>query len=334
MKRQISLLWLAVTTMGLLFMLAQYHDAKEHDPAYLLRYGENQPSDYPTTQSARYFADLVRERTSGDVLIEVYSDSALGDESSIIRQLQFGGVDFARVSTSLLIEYSDKIGVLSLPYLFRDEVHMRKVIESEIGDSLLEEIGSSGLIGLSWYDAGERNFYTRDKKVETLEDLKGLSIRVQTAPYMEEMVRALGANPVSLPYDLVYSNLSTGKIDGAENNWPSYEGMQHYRIAKYILLDGHTRIPEMQIMSSKTAALLPDEYMTIIEECAKESAVYERQLWQEREEVSIQRAAAGGVTITRLSAEEQEKFRIACQPLYERYAALYTELVEQIIAME
>lgn len=206
---------------------------------------------------------------------------------------------------------------------------MWKVLDGEIGDAFLGEIESTGLIGLSWYDAGVRNFYTREP-ISELADLRGMTIRVQEADYMSDIVRALGAQPKTVPYNEVYSALSTGAVDGAENNWPSYDATLHYRVAPYVLLDGHVRIPEMQILSAETAAALPEEYVQILRECARESALYERQLWREREEEARQRCLDRGVLVTTLSDAERAKFREACQPIYEKYAAGYLDLIAQI----
>lgn len=298
-------------------------------PGYLLRYAENQPEDYPTTQSARYFADLVAKRTGGDVKITVYAEAQLGSESAVIRQVQFGGIDMARVSIAQLVTHSEALSVLTMPYLYQDNAHMWKVLDGEIGDAFLGEIESTGLIGLSWYDAGVRNFYTREP-ISELADLRGMTIRVQEADYMSDIVRALGAQPKTVPYNEVYSALSTGAVDGAENNWPSYDATLHYRVAPYVLLDGHVRIPEMQILSAETAAALPEEYVQILRECARESALYERQLWREREEEARQRCLDRGVLVTTLSDAERAKFREACQPIYEKYAAGYLDLIAQI----
>lgn len=305
---------------------------KQERPTYLLRYADNQPDGYPSVEGALYFADLVYERTGGDVKISVYGNEELGDEMSVTRQLQFGGIDFARVSTVQLIGYSDKMAVLSLPYLYRNEDHMWAVVDGEIGDSFLGEIGDSGVIGLSWYDGGARSFYTADKQIRRLEDFQGLTIRVQQVQYMDDMLRTLGAIPRQIPYSAVYSALSTGVVDGAENSWASYMVREHYKVAKYVFEDEHVRIPEMQIMSAKTARDLPEEYLEIIQECARESAVYEREIWKDWEQEARKKAIAAGTIVTKPSAGERKKLREACQPLYESYGAGHEELLEQIIA--
>lgn len=199
-------------------------------PELILRYAENQPEDYPTTQAALAFADLVAERTEGRVKVVVYSGGELGAEQSVIEQMQYGGIDFARVSLSQLAEYLPALSVLQLPFLYTDAPQMWRVLDGEIGDEFLSGLGAMDLVGLSWFDAGVRSFYTREK-VETLADLAGLTLRVQESDMMSEMILDLGAEPAQVVYSRVYAALHNAEIDGAENNWPSYEAMGHYEVA-------------------------------------------------------------------------------------------------------
>ena len=201
-------------------------------PELILRYAENQHEDYPTTQAALAFADLVAERTEGRVKVVVYSGGELGAEQSVIEQMQYGGIDFARVSLSQLAEYQPALSVLQLPFLYTDAPQMWRVLDGEIGDEFLSGLGAMDLVGLSWFDAGVRSFYTREK-VETLADLAGLTLRVQESDMMSEMILDLGAKPAQVVYSRVYAALHNAEIDGAENNWPSYEAMGHYEVAPY-----------------------------------------------------------------------------------------------------
>lgn len=201
MKRR-WLLPLAAAGMAVLLL----RGGGTNEPEWLLRYAENQPEDYPTTQSAYYFAELVSERTDGAVKITVCADGVLGNESAVIRQVQFGGIDLARVSIAQLVTHAGELSVLTMPYLYRDNRHMWEVLDGEIGDRFLDGLASIGLEGLSWYDAGVRNFYTRER-ITTLDDLRGMVIRVQETDYMSDVVRALGAAPKSIPYNEVYSSL-------------------------------------------------------------------------------------------------------------------------------
>ncbi len=198
----------------------------------VLRYAEIQAQDYPTTQAAYKFAEMVEEKTGGRIHIDVYYGGQLGDEKALIEQLQFGGIDFTRASISPLSEFEKSLNVLSLPYLYKDADQMWRVLEGDIGEDFLKSVEKAGIIGLSWYDAGARNFYNSKKPVTKLDDLKGLKIRVQESQLMMGMVSALGASATPMAYGEVYSGLQTGVIDGAENNWPSYESTSHYEVAK------------------------------------------------------------------------------------------------------
>ncbi|AEE16156.1 TRAP transporter substrate-binding protein [Treponema brennaborense] len=300
----------------------------------VLRYAENQPQDYPTTQAAYKFAELVEQRTDGRIKVEVYYGAQLGDEKSVIEQLQFGAIDFTRVSLSPLAEFSKALNVLQLPYLYRDPEHMWKVLDGSIGDTFLKSVESNNLIGLSWFDAGARNFYNSVRPVTSLADMKGLKIRVQESQQMMDMVQALGANPTPMAYGEVYSGLQTGVIDGAENNWPSYESTSHFEVAKYFVLDEHTRVPEMQMISALTWKKLSAEDQKIIREAALESAKIERELWAAKENASEAKVKAGGAVVTELSAAEKQKFQDAMAPLYKKYGAGYESVIADIQAIK
>lgn len=301
-------------------------------PQFVFTYAENQAEDYPTTQGAYRFAELVRERTDGRIEIQVNADGILGDERIVVEQLQFGGIDFARVSLSTMGDTIPKLNVLQLPYLYTGADHMWKVLEGEIGDDFLDSVSELDLVALSWYDAGARNFYSTTKPIRRLEDMKGMTIRVQESELMMEMVRALGAYPTASVYSQVYSDLQTGSIDGAENNWPSYESANHYEVARYFTLDEHTRVPEIQIVAGSTWKKLTPEDQEIIRTCAQESARYERELWAEREKVSENKVRAAGCEVIELPAGEKVRFQEAVTPMYGTFCADYVDIIDEIVA--
>lgn len=309
-------------------------DESERVPEYVFSYAENQAADYPTTQGANYFAELVEERTEGRIQILVMPEAELGAEKDVLKQLQYGGVDFARVSLSQLAELIPEMNVLEMPYLYEDSRHMWKVLDGEIGDRFLKMADGKDLTGLSWYDAGVRSFYTSEKKITCLEDLQGMRIRVQESGLMADMVEALGAVPFQIPYSEVYSALQQGLVDGAENNWPSYEFMQHYEVAKYFTVDEHTRVPEMQLASSHTWEKLSEEDQQIIRECAEASALYERRIWSQQEKKSRRTAMEKGAEEIVLSEEEKARFREAVQSIYEKYCADSMDVIEEIKNMK
>ena len=329
-RRQLLHLLAAAPALAVTGCTAQSASSQQEKPL-ILRYAENQPEDYPTSKAAKAFAELVAQRTGGRVKVLVYSGAELGAEQSVIQQMQFGGVDFSRVSLSQLAEYEPELSVLQLPYLYSDAEQMWRVLDGNIGDEFLTRLDDIALTGLSWFDAGVRSFYTR-RKVTCLAELQGLRLRVQESDTMSMMVSALGADPVQVVYSQVYAALHNGQIDGAENNWPSYEAMSHYEVAPYFLRDEHTRVPEIQLASipamEKLAALDPT-FPGILRSCAWESALIERTLWAEQEAGAEQDMLARGIVVTELSSEEKQKFRAAVQPLYDQFAE-QAELIARI----
>lgn len=303
---------------------------RKEAPEYVFSYADNQPEDYPTVQGARKFAELVQEKTSGRIKINVFAGGEMGSENEVVEQLQYGGIDFARASVMILAEIKPKFNVLQLPYLYRDEKHMWKVLDGEIGEEFKDELGESGLVALSWYDAGARHFYNSSHPIKCVEDLKKMRIRVANSDMMSAMVEALGARAVPMAYSEVYAALETSSIDGAENNWPSYESMGHYEVAKYITLDAHARIPEMQLASQATWEKLSDSDREIIMACAEESARYERQLWEIREQKVREQLIKAGCIVTELSPSEQVRFRAAVMTVYQMFCSQYIDVVNRI----
>ena len=302
---------------------------KDVSPKYVFSYAENQAMDYPTTLGAVRFAYLVHQKSKGRIQIRIYADSELGDEPDLVKELQHGGLDFIRASMSGLTSYNDEANVLVMPYLYEDAEHMWRVLDGDIGQEIMDSFEGTGMVPLSWYDAGVRNFYSSEP-IYSLEDMSGKVVRIQDSDIMEDIIRDLGAEPYATMFDEVYSALGTGRVDVAENNLSSYESMEHYKVAPYYIVDEHTRIPELQLISKTTYDKLTDEEKEIISSCAKESALYERQLWKEREAVSLERIIEGGCMIIYLSEEEKDRFRRAVENVYSKYCGDYMDLIRKI----
>ena len=329
-KRFLFVLFLLLIALVVFFLTKP----AEKVPEYVFSYAENQDEDYPTTLGGQYFANLVEEKTNGRIRILIQHSGERGNESQVISQLKYGGVDFARISISELTNAIKALNVLQLPYLYENSEHMWKVLDGKIGDYFLDVVSGYEMIGLSWYDAGARNFYTKDRQIQKLEDFEGLKIRVQESDMMASMVEYLGGEPVKKPYSEVYSLLEKSEADGAENNWPSYESMEHYEVAGYYTLDEHIRIPELQICSKHTWEKLSEEDQQIILECAKESSIYQRKLWKEQETKSRELAVSAGAEVVHLSTVEKKKFRKAVEPLFERYCGEHMDLIQEILSVK
>ncbi len=299
----------------------------------VLRLAETHPQDYPTTKGDYEFARLVKERSNGRMVVEVYHSKQLGEERAVIEQVQLGAIDMTRVSISAVSAFVRDLDAFQLPYLYRDAAHMWKVLNGPIGEEILKKHEASNFVGVGWFEGGSRNFYTK-KQVKTVSDLKGMKIRVQQAPLMVGMVEALGAVATPLPYGEVYSALQTGVVDGAENNWPSYLTTSHYEVAKYFITDEHTRVPEITVGSKKLFDKLSKEDQAIIFKAAKDAVAYQIKLWNDFEKLAEKTVREKGSIITEVNPAEKQKFMDAMKPLYDKQPPEIMAVVNKIRAVK
>lgn len=301
-----------------------------------LTLAEIHPEDYPTTQGNLKFAELVKERSNGEIIIDVKFGGVLGRaEREVVEQVQIGALDMARISISPMTEFVPSLEAFGLPYMWKSQESMWKVLNGEIGQRLLKAVEEYNFYGLCYYEAGARSFYNSKKEITSVEDLKGLKIRVQSSQLMIDLVNTLGANATPMAFGEVYDAISKGVIDGAENNWPSYESTGHYEVAKYYTLDMHTRVPEITV-ASKIAfdKKLTPEQIELIKQAAADTQEFVIQKWNERVEASKKIVMEKDNIITELSPEAFNGFVEAVQPLYEKYGAKHQAIIEEIRAAQ
>ncbi len=181
------------------------------------------PEGYPNTVALEQFAEEVTEKTDGRVTPEVYNNGVLGTQPDAIDQVRNGALDFANFNLGPMGEFVPSINVLSLPFLFTGIDQMHAVMDGEIGQRLSEDMSEQGVVALSWFDAGARSFYNTKHPIQTPADLDGLKIRVMNNQLYVNMVDEMGGNATPMAFAEVYQSLKTGVIDGAENNYPSFE---------------------------------------------------------------------------------------------------------------
>ncbi len=297
----------------------------------VLKAADDHANGYPTVEGLKLMAKVVDYMTNGQIKIKIYPGAQLGSEKETIEQTQLGAIDINRVSVSPVVAFVPKTAVLTLPYIFRSGKHMWKVLDGPIGKKLLDDLSSKGFIGLAYYDSGARNFYTVKKPILKPSDLKGLKIRVQKNPVMIDVMKALGASPVPMAFEEVYSALQSGVIDGAENNEPSYWETSHYEVAKYYSYDGHTRIPEVVLMSKVTWNKLTPNQRLIIKTAAVASSYYERYLWAQMVKKAIKAVKAAGC---KFFYPNVKLFQEKVKPVYEKYGKNYKKLIKEIQAVK
>jgi tripartite ATP-independent transporter DctP family solute receptor len=298
------------------------------------RAADTQIEEYPTVQALLFMGRLIAEKTGGRDQIRVFHSRQLGEEKETIEQTRAGAIDLNRTNVALIGSFVPAMNVLAMPFLFRSIEHLHKVLDGPIGNEILGSFEPYGFVGLTFYDSGARSIYNRVRPVRSLADLRGLRIRVQQSQLMSDMISALGAEPVQLPYGQVLTALATKLIDGAENNWPSYVTTDHYKFAGYYTLTEHTVSPEVLVMSLKAWQSLSGEEQIIFREAALQSNVFMREKWKDLEVRSRRQAEAAGVTI--VSDFDRKPFEAAMAGLYAKAKSdpATAELIERIRKVE
>jgi len=297
-----------------------------------IKFDDVHPAGYPTGGAEQNMGKKLEQASNGEITFKMFAGGVLGSEKEVIEQAQIGAVQMARVSLGIVGPVVPDVNVFNMPFVFRDHDHMRKVIDGEIGQEILDKITNSefNLVALAWMDGGTRSLYTK-KPVRSLADLKGMKIRVQGNPLFIDMMNAMGGNGIAMDTGEIFSALQTGVIDGAENNPPTLLEHNHYQNAKYFTLTSHLILPEPVVMSKTTWNKLTPDQQALVKKVAREAQFEERALWDAKSAASEEKLKAAGVEFI---AVDKKPFYDATAPVREKYGAQYADLMKRIDAVE
>ena len=286
------------------------------------------PLGYPTVEAIVRMGAKLEKATNGRISIQMYPLMQLGGEKEMIEQAQVGALQIARISVGAMGPVVDEVNVFNLPFVFRDEQHMRHVIDGPIGNELLERMsaGVSRLIALGWMDAGTRNVYA-NKPVTKPADLKGMKVRMMGNPIFVETMNAMGGNGVAMGFNELYSAMQTGVVDGAENNEPTVLAQNHYQVAKIYSLTGHLIIPEIFVFSKVSWEKQTKEDQALVRKLSREAQLEQRKLWDEKTAMATDELKAKGVKFVKA---DKQAFYKATQPVRDKYGAKYSTLLKRI----
>jgi tripartite ATP-independent transporter DctP family solute receptor len=287
------------------------------------------PLGYPTVEAVQRMGKKLETATNGRISIQMFPSMQLGGEKEMIEQAQVGALQIARISVGAMGPVVDDLNVFNMPFIFRDENHMRKVIDGPIGQELLERTSNaptSRLIVLGWMDAGTRNVYS-NKPVTKPADLKGMKIRMMGNPIFVETMNAMGGNGVAMGFNELYSALQTGVVDGAENNQPTVLAQNHYQVSKVYSLTGHLIIPEIFVFSKKNWEALSKEDQAMLRKFSREAQMEQRELWDKMVAEAEVKLKAAGVQFVQA---DKAAFYKATQPIRDKYGAKYAALLKRI----
>jgi tripartite ATP-independent transporter DctP family solute receptor len=264
----------------------------------IIRLGHGLNTGHSVHQGMIFFGEKLQEISGGKFKVQIYPSQQLGTERQCLELLQIGSLDMTKVSAGVLENFSPSIKVFGIPYLFRDKEHAFRVLDGPVGEELLNGTEKYWLKGLGYYDSGSRSFYTIDKPIEHPNDLKGLKIRVMESQTAIDMVKSFGGSPTPISWGELYTALQQGVVDGAENNPPSFYLSRHYEVCKYYIIDEHTVLPDVVLMSTHFWNDLSNQDQEWIQKAMDLSVVEQRRLWLKSEIESLEAVKAAGVKVS------------------------------------
>ncbi len=299
------------------------------DKPVTLRVGHTVQEDTALHKGALKFAEIVDEKSDGQIKVEVFAASAMGGNRELIESLQAGSLDFALPAMGVLGGFTDKTAIFDLPYLFKNDEEAEKILDGEIGQDIFEQIEETGLKGLAYWTQGWRNLTTGDVAVDSPEKIKGLKIRTMEVPLHMEHFNTIGASAVPMAFSEVYTSLQQGVIDGQENPYVNIYLMGFYEVQEYITETQHIYDPVPMLMSLVTWDKLSPERQQIVKEAAEEVKAWERE--EARKDKAKYKEVIEGTgqnQIIELTDAQRAKFRDAAQPVYDNFKdqALLKEL--------
>ncbi len=299
------------------------------DGKKILKLGHGLDAQHSVHKAMIKMDEVLQQVSHGKMSIEIYPNQQLGTERECLELLQIGSLDITKVSSGVMENFSPKMKVFGLPFLFRDKQHYFDVCDGDVGRELLDEGDRYWLKGLGYYDSGSRSFYTKKTAVEKPADLSGLKIRVMESVSAIEMVNTLGGSATPISWGELYTALQQGVVDGAENNPPSFYLSRHYEVCDYYVLDEHTMLPDVLIIGTTSWNRLSDQEKKWLETAVDSSVIYQRKLWADAEKEALEAVIAAGVEVI---YPDKQPFIDKVSTLYDEVAAdpVMSSLVEEI----
>lgn len=271
---------------------------------------------HPVHKGMVFMAKKLEENSDGKMRMDIYPSGQLGAERDLIELLQIGSLAMTKVSTAPLEAFVPEMIIFGIPYVFRDDEHRWKVLNSPIGEKLLLSGEKYFLRGMCYYDAGCRSFYTKDRPIYSPSDLRGLKIRVMKSITSVKMVQSLSGSATPIPWGELYTALQQGVVDGAENNPPSFYLSRHYEVCKYYSLDEHTSVPDILLMSTVVWNSLSEQEQQWLQAAVDESVEYQKKLWKEASDEALNEVQKAGVEII---YPDKTPFLESVQEMHESY---------------
>ena len=310
--------------------------AAANDPKVTLVYAEVNPLDTIVGQTATHFKEKVEELTGGSVVIDVQASGVLGSENDVLDAILGGStsIDISRISAFALTSYGcNKSKLLSIPFTFNNRAHFWNFANSDLAPEFLNEPQELGLPvrGVFYGEEGFRHFFTV-KPVATIDDLKGMKLRVSNDPVMNGMVEGLGANPTVVSFGELYSALQTGVVDGAEQPIANYKSNAFPEVANNLILDGHTLGAIQAVITDNAWGKLTENQQAAIMEAGADTQAFNAELSETAENKVLEELRSSGCNV--VDVDDKTPWQEACAKVIKDNTSDQAELYQKLLDMK
>lgn len=312
-------------------LLVSFAAAAQDISERTIKVGIGLTEDHPQAQSVRKFAELLKERSGGKLVVKLFPGGTLGNDVTMISALQGGTLEMTVPDTSTLVNIDglQPFGLINLPFLLQSGSQADTLLDGPFGEKLMAKLPDKGLVGLGFWENGFRQVTNSRHAIQTAADFSGLKLRVIQNPLFIETFSALGASAQPMPFPEVYTALETGVVDGQENPLATILASKFYEVQDYAVLSNHIYSVWALLMGKKFwDKLSPDEQQLIVA-AAKEATAFERETIRAYSDKAKEQLESGGMEITTLPEAEVAKLREMTKPVWDQFTKQFGEAEAQ-----
>lgn len=311
--------WLAALPCAALALLAAGASRAADIQQRQIKFAFVNNAEHSQGIGAKRFAEIVAQKSGGKINVQLFPAAVLGGDLQVISSLQGGTVEMTAISAGLLVGRDKAFGIFDFPFLFASAKEADAVVDGPFGKRMNERTLSQGLVNLSWWDIGFRSVANTKRPIVKAEDIKGLKIRVIQSPIYVDFFRALGANPVAMPFSELYTAMETRTVDALENPISNVEVNKFYEVSKYLSITNHMYNPMMIIFSKKIWDQYTPEERQLLTAAAEEAKLYQRKVSRDQDAQSLATVKKAGLQVNEVAPGELAKMRQLAQPVIDKY---------------
>jgi tripartite ATP-independent transporter DctP family solute receptor len=313
---------------GLVAALPVGHSVAQAQKVFQVKMGHTGSPDHHFQKISERFAKLVAERTDNNVRITIYPSDSLGKQVELVTGTFLGTTDMVLTSDAVLSNTVPEVGMINLPFLFRDDAHVRKMLDGEVGDALSKKVEQQGAVVIGWWENGFRHITNNKRPITKPADLKGLKLRVPEGPIFVDTFRTLGANATPIAFTELYSALQLGVVDGQENPPAHILTQKFYEVQKFASKTGHIYLSSPVLINKGLLERMPKEYQQVILQTGKELAAEHTNMVMAEEDAQWKKIQELGMQVNEV---DKAPFVAATKPVIEKYRKQFgPELIDKI----